>query len=734
VAPPLVGGEGGASGDRGLRSDPVIGILAVAGVLAGLAVVLALKTTIYIVPAVPVGLVVVYVAVRRPVAALVVLQVVAWSGISGAIGTHSGFSLYTGMIVISLISLGLAVHSSGRWPFAPSALYLLVAAVAFTQALSLIASVYPIASMSTPAANLRDLVYFFVTLGLLRMTGRYRLTAAVVALTIGAVCALTLVQQYGLHNSTTFHGLGNIPAGADIGSATVRHSGPESDENFWGRTIVLAFGWCSAMILMARSAGRRVVWIVVALIFAGGEYLTSSRGGWVAFGAEVLVVIFIAFRKRPLYLLAVPLIVLVLTIAVPGVTSRLSTLKEVGGSSSSTDPSLLGRLQAQEVGLAMFKANPAFGVGVGNFIPVEPHYLGQPGIVQTGTLLAPHDLYLELLAEQGVAGFGSWLLLIGGTLVFAIRARALARRAAGDPRLDPVVGQALLDRAGVCTGTLVGLVFWSVASVVLHLSDFNLLLTFVAVAAGIDMDVRELVTAVPGVADPPPQQVPVPVTPGQRAALVGRLVAAPALAIVVSLAVALVVPPFHQRYQATATAAVYPNSDYQDAYSWYTVYGTTLLPTFASIAASPQFVADAEHRRPGALDPNVQVKASGQNSLSGGVSSNVVSVTVMAPHPQQASGVAVATLATARAYMASKAPYVIQRVASPGAVPTRQLDGRNLTIDLALAVLLIGGGLIRSSGTWRAWRRARRARDAPVTGPARPRRTPRAVELPTVRR
>jgi hypothetical protein len=646
------------------------------------------------------------------------MQIVTWSGASGIIGTHSGFSLYTGMLVVSIISLGLAVRSSRVWPYGRSPIYLLAAGVALTQALSLVASAYPIASLSTPFANLRDLVYFVITLGLLRVTGRYRLTAIVVVGTIAVLCGLTLVQQYGLHNSTTLHGFANIPSAADVGSATARHSGPEPDENFWGRTIVLAFGWCAALSLTVSERRRKLLWITVGLVLAGGEYLTSSRGGWVAFGLEVVVVVVIAFRRRPRYLLAVPLVALMVAVVVPGLTSRLSTLGELSSSSAgSTDPSLIGRLQAQEVGYAMFKANPVTGVGVGNFIPVEPSFLGRPGIVQTGTLLAPHDLYLEILAEQGVVGLGAWLLFFGGALLLAVRARTLARRAAGDPRLDPVLRAELSERAGICTGTLLGLSFWAVASVVLHLSDFNLLLTFVAVAAAADMDVRDRVADKPWAVTAPVRPALRPVTTRDRAGLAARMVFWPGLAVVAGLALTLVVPVYVTRYQAKATAAVYPNSSNVSAYTWYTVYGTDLLPTFAEIAATPRLVADAEHRRPGSLDPNVSVKSSGDNSVGGGVSSNVVSVTVIAPHPAEASSIALATLASSRSYMENVAPYQIESVNPTLAVQVHRLDGRALTIDLAIAVLLVGGGLIRSSAVWRSWRSWRRIRRRRVAQP-----------------
>lgn len=660
-----------------LNRDPVIGLLLVAGSLLGLGLVQHFHLTALVAVIAPVGLVVVYLAVRRPVVALVALQVAAWSGASSIVGTHSGFSVYTGSLVVGLISLVLAVRRDHIQPFGRSPIYLLVALVAFAQGLSLLLSPYPLTSLTTPVSSLKDVTFFIVTLGLLRAIKGYRTIAIVIVVTIVALAALTVVQQYALHNATDLAGFSNVPVGADIGSATARHSGPEGDVNFWGRTIVLTTGICLALAMIDRHRRRRrfVLWLVAATVLAAGEYLTSSRGGLIAFAVLFLAWLLVALWRRPKYLLLVPVAFALMAVAVPGLSSRLSTLGELTGSAQgSTDPSLLGRLQAQEVGMAMFRDHPEFGVGDGNFIPVEPQFLGTPGVVQTGSILAPHDLYLELAAEQGVTGVAAWLLFFGGSLVLALRASAVARRAGMGELGDLSVGVAL---------SLAG---WAVASVFLHLADFNDLLAVVAMAAGLDMEARSAASGLSW--EERIKRRRVTVSTRDRLALVARLSAPVVVALVVVGAVMAAIPLRRTEYQSTATAAVSPAAappSGENAYTWETLGGGAVVPTFARIAAAPRFVAEAEHRPQSALLRNVTVSGRGD------VPSAVMEVTATAPSATTARTTATAVMSHARQYLQSVAPlYKVSAVESVAVKPLPILRAGVAVLDGGLVLLAVG--------------------------------------------
>ncbi|MDQ6949752.1 MAG: hypothetical protein M3256_26775, partial [Actinomycetota bacterium] len=172
---------------RPLREDPLVGVLTVVGTVVGLVLVQHFHLTGLIVVAVPAALVTVYIGVRRPLVALAVLQAVAWSGVSGVFGNHAGFSLYTGALVMGVVSLFLAIRREHVQPFGRSPIYLLVALVAFAQGLSLLLSPYPLGSFSTPISNLKDLIFFAVSLGLLRITKGYKVFVIAIVLTVVAL-------------------------------------------------------------------------------------------------------------------------------------------------------------------------------------------------------------------------------------------------------------------------------------------------------------------------------------------------------------------------------------------------------------------------------------------------------------------------------------------------------------------------------------------------------------------
>jgi putative inorganic carbon (HCO3(-)) transporter len=56
----------------------------------------------------------------------------------------------------------------------------------------------------------------------------------------------------------------------------------------------------------------------------------------------------------------------------------------------------------------MFKDHPFFGVGIDNYSKNYAKYSSQLGIVNTGEVISTHNLYLEIAAETGIAGLGTF--------------------------------------------------------------------------------------------------------------------------------------------------------------------------------------------------------------------------------------------------------------------------------------------------------------------------------------
>jgi hypothetical protein len=135
-------------------------------------------------------------------------------------------------------------------------------------------------------------------------------------------------------------------------------------------------------------------WIVkVGALFCGGLILTglvlaASRGGWLALG----VIIMLYFKRRVGYLgLGIGALVMAgLLIVAP---SRLSRDDE------RDEGSTKGRIDMWAEGFEMFKYNPIFGIGKGQFS------------VYTSKLIA-HNAFVQNMGETGSLGLFAWVGLI----------------------------------------------------------------------------------------------------------------------------------------------------------------------------------------------------------------------------------------------------------------------------------------------------------------------------------
>jgi O-antigen ligase len=661
-----------------------LGLGLLASLVTGLSVATGMVATV--------GVCVIVLAVRRPPLALALLIVVEVSNSSTVIGAHGGLSLYLVALAVALMSLVLAVRRGA--PIAWTPIYLLAGVVLVAVAVSILAS--PNSSISfTPFVELlKDFAFLFTVVSLLKVTGRYASTFRLMVCVVAGLALLTVVQQYLLHNSTTFHGFSSLPLGADVGAATPRHSGPEADVNFWGRTIVLFVPLALSLVAMRSERRRWWIWALAAGALAAGEYLTQSRGGILAFVMAVIVWVGVRSLHQPRVLLLVPALILGAALT-PGVASRLGTLTQLTNPTATTaDPSLTGRIAAQQLALAMFEDHPATGVGYGNFELAEQQYLHRPGIVDANKDIAPHDLYAQLAAEQGLFGLTAWLLLLGGAMVLALRVLLVSSRI-GRP-----------DWNLMAIGCLAALMGWCIASVSLHLADFRHFLAVVAVIAALDLACREAASGSPEGTLARPQS-PDPdwkLRSRRLAAVLGVMALALGVAILAVVALLSNLTLRGTEVVASASAQVRPRvgaASNSDAYAWDTVNRQMLLLTFAAIARNPRFTQDAARQLalPTAALRLVKVHASGDPGNS------VLTVSASGHDPQLVVPLAAATLSQARAYLTSVVSlYEVAPVAAGSDRIVHPLRTRLvvvialLVVMMAMVAALLGARAMRPTG------------------------------------
>src|SRR5438270_1385325 len=157
----------------------------------------------------------------------------------------------------------------------------------------------------------------------------------------------------------------------------------------------------------SRFGGQRKRWIAAsaAAFMAATIFLSGSRGGMIAFTAEIAIFVILIFRERQkqntAILLGAFVVVALAMIAWTGgheVKARIASLAGNKHSDLATDV----RLQIDRDILRMCRHRPLLGWGQGTFADVYPQFRS----FYTDSLVnAAHNDFLQVLAETGITGF-----------------------------------------------------------------------------------------------------------------------------------------------------------------------------------------------------------------------------------------------------------------------------------------------------------------------------------------
>lgn len=179
----------------------------------------------------------------------------------------------------------------------------------------------------------------------------------------------------------------------------------------------------------------RLACIALVLLGTLTVLLTFSRGGLLALAAAPVLYL----RDRRAWPLLILLLIVAVAVAPAGLSERLTSQQALGSTEFTT------RLDFWRAALTLFGDHPFLGVGLNSFgagyLTIESSgrsFLGG------GIFAVPetaHNLYLNILAEQGLVGFAALLVLAWGFVQAtrelrqdrdpALRQMGLALRAAG---------------------------------------------------------------------------------------------------------------------------------------------------------------------------------------------------------------------------------------------------------------------------------------------------------------
>lgn len=190
--------------------------------------------------------------------------------------------------------------------------------------------------------------------------------------------------------------------------------GPYVNHNHYAGLMEMLAPFPLVLALSRHTEGnRKLVVAGIAALMAGTIFLSGSRGGMLAFAAQVIVLT-VLLRKRgdwkqPLALGVFLAVMIGFLIWLGGneLTRRLVSIQ------SEARQELSGgvRLTIDRDSLRMVREKPILGWGLGTFPVVYPQFRS---FYTTFFVNEAHNDYLQLLVEAGIAGFGIavWFLVL----------------------------------------------------------------------------------------------------------------------------------------------------------------------------------------------------------------------------------------------------------------------------------------------------------------------------------
>jgi O-antigen ligase len=234
---------------------------------------------------------------------------------------------------------------------------------------------------------------------------------------------------------------GALP-GEWLGKLGQRTTGSLRSPDVYGSVLLFCGLFVLAGALTARGYARRLWPVLLFLLAMFMVSLTYSRASWLA---GLFALVGLAFLARGLVLqFAILLIPVALLLNASGVLHGQMEFAQSRLESEQSDESALSRLPVAYASVRMFEAKPAFGFGYENFNRYDYQYQRPVGnLVYPQKDHSSHNMYLTILAEQGLVGF---VLYLGPAFWWLGRTKSRWRS---------------LPRSGLLSRKLVGLLWLS---------------------------------------------------------------------------------------------------------------------------------------------------------------------------------------------------------------------------------------------------------------------------------
>lgn len=174
----------------------------------------------------------------------------------------------------------------------------------------------------------------------------------------------------------------------------------------------------AVLIMHVRNSRLRIFLIVAAVVGFLALLFNGTRGVWLSTIIFIPAVVLI-YAKNKIKSLAAVFAMLLVTVGIfavtPNLSERFSTITNMQMQSNSE------RLLMWESALNMFKDNPIFGVGYGQYKSAYQNQYIMPEAKER-TLEHAHNNLIQMLAECGIAGAAAFIFMWGYFSYFSLRA------------------------------------------------------------------------------------------------------------------------------------------------------------------------------------------------------------------------------------------------------------------------------------------------------------------------
>lgn len=313
------------------------------------------------------------------------------------INTQVAGQVITGSLILLLLRSKDKVLS--RYPLLAISLFWII-----VLSVSLTFSVAKLASFEELMRNVMYISLPMIVYTWSESTNRIKLLSYLI-LSVGSVVSLiamgTFIRDY--FNTMTFN-----PASSPLGRT-----------NDLGAFMLLIFPLSFSNFLYEEKHLEKASYAFVALISFVTIILTFSRGIWLSTLLALILILSLGFKilkKNIVYLIALAIAgVTPIILNRESIVNRFLSLQNIF---NNAENSLEWRKSLLRGCFEVFLDNPSIGTGINTFPFVYSFYQERAGYFS----INPHNYYLQLLAETGVTGTFTFLVLVSSILYMSFKA------------------------------------------------------------------------------------------------------------------------------------------------------------------------------------------------------------------------------------------------------------------------------------------------------------------------